>query len=225
MVDDLDWDRVLSCREFWQLYYELALDWYSKQGRKKWGMHPQTEQTIRAVDELLNNREIVIALPKGYTLAIAFNEAGTCHRLHLLHGRRRQLLGWVDGHFHPDVFRWSEFCEIVEAACGMSGFRLSRAKLFLLLFIYVGFSQADDLRAIAREYRGELTSMGLFSSSEVGLFAAWETNPRNRAADVTWVLEPKYGWVVKGGYSLRSLEPGYKFDFKAFGRCIKDYDK
>jgi hypothetical protein len=223
--DDVAWDRVLSCREFWFLYYELALDWDSKQGRKKWGMRPHTEQTIHALDELLDGHEVHIPLPKGYTLSIVFNEAGACHRLYLLHGRRRQLLGWVDAHFHPDVFRWPEFCKIVAAACAMRGARLRRAAVYVLLFMYIGFSEADNLQAIARDYRRELANLGLFSAREVGLFAAWLTDPQSRAGELKWVQEPGCGWVVEGGYSLRTLEPGYQFDFKAFGRFIQDYDK
>jgi hypothetical protein len=223
--DDVVWDRVFSCREFWLLYYQLALAWDSKQGRKKWRIRPQGERTICALGELLKDREILIPLPKGYALAIVFNNAGAWHQLQLSHGRRRQLLGWVDAQFHPDVFRWPEFCQIVAEACAMRVAPLSRAAVYLLLFMYVGFSAADDLWDIAHDYRKELNSIGLFSAREVGLFAAWFTDPRNRAAELSWVQEPRCGWVVEGGYSLRSLEPGYRFDFKVFGRFIKDYNK
>src|SRR5438105_3784634 len=112
---DIRWDLVLSCREFWLLYYELALDWDSRAGRKKWKLLPNTENLIWALKELLQGHEIHIALPKGYSLGIAFEKA-VSHRLYLIRGSSRQLLGWVDGHFHPDVFRWTEFKQIVTAA-------------------------------------------------------------------------------------------------------------
>jgi hypothetical protein len=145
--------------------------------------------------------------------------------LHLLLGRRRQLLGWVDAHFHPDVFRWSEFQRIVSAAYALRESPLSEAAMYLLLFMYIGFSGADNLQVIARDMKRVLRSTGLFSAHEIDLFAAWLTAPDNRAAELTWMRDERRGWVVEGGYSLRTLEPGYRFNFHAFQRFIQDYEE
>jgi hypothetical protein len=222
-TDEVGWDRVLSCREFWLLYYELALDWDSNAGREKWGMRPHTEQTIRALAELLNGREVCIPLPRGYGLAVVFN-GGAWHGLHLLHGRKKTLLGWVDPHFHPDVFRWSEFQRIVTAATSLRESPLSQAAIYLLLFMYIGFSGADDLPSITHDLKRQLRDTGLYSAREINLFASWLSAADSRAAELTWVQQPQRGWVVEGGYSLRTLEPGYTFDFKTFQRFIQDYE-
>jgi len=219
----IDWGRVLSCREFWLLYYELAIDWDSGQGHRAWRITPRTEHTLFAMRELLRGREIRLPLPRGYTLAVALL-TGASHRLYLLRGRRRQLLGWEDAHEHPDVFRWPEFRRIVSAACSTRNAALPQAAIYLLLFQYVGISAEDDLRSMVQDFKREFLTLGLFSGREVNLFAAWLSAPGTRFSELTWVRNPRRGWVAEGGYSLRSLEPGYKFDFGAFRRFIREYE-
>jgi hypothetical protein len=222
VTPDIDWGGVLSCREFWLLYYELAIDWNSAQGRKAWGINPRTERTLLALRELLRGREIPIPLPGGYTLAVAL-QTGASHRLYLVRSRQRQLLGWVDAHFHPDVFRADEFRRIVSAAGSVPDGRLPPAAMYLLLFQYVGISAADDLRTLAREFKQAFHDIGVFSAREVNRFAAWLSVPGTRFTELVWVADSRHGWVVEGGYSLRSLEPEYDFDFGAFLRFIRDY--
>ncbi len=216
--DGIGWKRVVCCREFWSHYYELH--------GPHWPVRPHVLQTIEAVEELLKGREVQIPLPEGYALAIDFGEDDTVHRLQLLRGRRRQLLGWQSAHFYPDVFRWTEFERIVEAARQVPEPPLPRWAVFLLLYTYVGLTAADDLPAVARAVRGEFASTGLFNAREVRQFRqfAAPTAATGRMEEMEWVRDPERGWVVEGGYSLRAAEGDYKFDFAPFRRFIRDYE-
>lgn len=128
--------------------------------------------------------------------------------------RRSQRIAWLDdAHPTPHLLRWNEVVAVATHFENrpLAPYPTGPSLILLLLSPFVVVTSHDDLDAIERLFRSEVTGLGLLTADEIDRAAtrmmstaATELEGRPTFVPLSWERDEHVGWKLRGGIPQHS---------------------
>lgn len=220
----IDWNAVLSQKIFWMSYFGVeGWEWNpTDMWLKAFGLYEPYDPEEEDADTSGLPSEIALTVPVTDELSLEWSlyQEQVLRLVHPTWGRI--TLGWNDGHFHLDTFRWEERELILRHARARWDDRFEFCFLPVLLMMYLAPVSTDNtLENIAR-LADELSALGVFSDEEIKHFSECSLV---RYKYGRWDFDAEKGWCHYDGYSTRSGKVGKPEVFAAMRAFLAELEQ
>lgn len=206
-MSPIDWNAVLSQKIFWMSYFGMeGREWDpTDMWLKAFGLYQPYDPEEEDPDTSgLSWVLLTVPVTDEFSLEWSLYREQALRLVHPTWGRI--TLGWNDGHFHLDTFRWEERDLILRHARARWDDRFEFRFLPVLLMMYLAPVSTDKTPEKITRLTDELNKLGVFSEEELNWlpdgFLADQSDAR------CWKYDAEKGWCHYNGYSTRDGELG-----------------
>lgn len=225
---NIRWNEILSNKVFWSGYYAQSED--TLEYPLMWLQHLGLDQTSNVDQEELNVASLPVDIrlrvpfPSGFALEWSFftHYSTSTETLYLVHPEQETPLkiGWFDCHWHNDSFRRTEKYLLTQYSQNQWEATFDQVYFPLLLEKYSPVTVTDDLALAQLLFLKEWEATGIFKENEIEQYS--QILPLF-SEELVWFEDTRYGWVNKGGYSLRNYQSGNPEVLKALQDFFRSF--